>query len=172
MDITFVCNKCGQKIVIDEVGAGQFVNCPKCQVPLRVPVKHAPTPVTTPVTPALSNLVKCPDCSREVSKRATSCPHCGAPIAPAAPPPQPTTASVMACPSCRVQLVSKEKTKGGATLSGVLGLFLLISGVLAVFANVIVGGILIIAGILLGVGFRGKETVLVCPKCKKEVAKV
>lgn len=27
------------------------------------------------------NLFRCPDCSREVSKRAPACPHCGVPLA-------------------------------------------------------------------------------------------
>ncbi|MGD1018988.1 MAG: hypothetical protein ABSA12_06685 [Verrucomicrobiia bacterium] len=37
MDIEFYCFKCGQHIVIDAVGVGQAVNCPKCQARLVVP---------------------------------------------------------------------------------------------------------------------------------------
>lgn len=37
MDITFSCTKCGQHIVIDEVGAGLLVQCPKCNQSLTVP---------------------------------------------------------------------------------------------------------------------------------------
>ncbi|MEI8315339.1 MAG: DUF4041 domain-containing protein [Verrucomicrobiota bacterium] len=37
MDITFSCNKCGQHVVIDEAGAGMFVQCPKCGQSLAVP---------------------------------------------------------------------------------------------------------------------------------------
>lgn len=29
----------------------------------------------------MSNLTTCPDCGREVSTRASACPHCGAPLA-------------------------------------------------------------------------------------------
>jgi hypothetical protein len=39
MDISFSCDKCRQQIVIDEAGAGQLVNCPKCRAPLGVPYK-------------------------------------------------------------------------------------------------------------------------------------
>jgi len=38
MDIKFKCDGCGQDIVIDETGAGQLVNCPKCKNSVMVPV--------------------------------------------------------------------------------------------------------------------------------------
>ncbi|MGA2220412.1 MAG: hypothetical protein ABSH21_01300 [Verrucomicrobiia bacterium] len=50
MDIEFYCFKCGQHIVIDEAGAGQAVNCPKCGQPLAVP-QTQPGP-SKPMTPA------------------------------------------------------------------------------------------------------------------------
>ena len=28
------------------------------------------------------NLTLCPDCGRQISKRASSCPHCGGPVSP------------------------------------------------------------------------------------------
>jgi predicted RNA-binding Zn-ribbon protein involved in translation (DUF1610 family) len=37
MDITFACESCGQSIVIDEAGAGQLFDCPKCGTPVEVP---------------------------------------------------------------------------------------------------------------------------------------
>jgi DNA-directed RNA polymerase subunit M/transcription elongation factor TFIIS len=145
MDITFNCDKCGQHIAIDEAGAGQLVDCPKCGKPLEVPDKSQPldeaaslpTAVTKPFSPTFmlcphcgkdvfatgsvcvhcgqsihkqerskdhhsipvaaqdfaklrdqlgitstppAKLVRCPDCGREVSRRAATCPHCGAPL--------------------------------------------------------------------------------------------
>lgn len=50
MDITFNCDKCGQQMVIDEAGAGQLVDCPKCGTPLEVPYKSKPPP--SPAIPA------------------------------------------------------------------------------------------------------------------------
>ena len=45
MDITFVCDKCGQQIAIDEAGAGLQVQCPKCGHSLTVPViSRVPNP--------------------------------------------------------------------------------------------------------------------------------
>ncbi len=37
MDITFNCDKCGQRIVIDEAGAGMSVQCPSCGAEVMVP---------------------------------------------------------------------------------------------------------------------------------------
>ncbi len=50
MDITFNCDKCGQSLTIDEAGAGQLVDCPKCGIPLEVPYKNkAIPPVPAPL---------------------------------------------------------------------------------------------------------------------------
>jgi predicted RNA-binding Zn-ribbon protein involved in translation (DUF1610 family) len=38
MDILFNCQACGQGIVIDEAGVGLFIQCPKCNRSLIVPV--------------------------------------------------------------------------------------------------------------------------------------
>ena len=38
MDIKFKCDSCGQDIVIDETGAGNIVDCPKCKTSVMVPV--------------------------------------------------------------------------------------------------------------------------------------
>ncbi len=202
MAITFSCKKCGQQIVADDTAAGDDVHCPKCGKEVWVPFKSEPTPPETPAPPPTGEtrrrlgdapkpahhspspepaptisdapkLIHCPDCAREVSKRAATCPHCGAPILPPEPTAQASSAGAMTCPSCKVQLVSKEKARGGVTLAGVFGGLLFVSGILSVFVNAIVGGgVLIVAGIIISVALRGKETVLVCPKCRTEVCKV
>lgn len=54
MDISFSCTKCGQHITIDEAGAGQLVDCPKCGIPVEVPYKSKPivkTPTPAPAKP-------------------------------------------------------------------------------------------------------------------------
>jgi DNA-directed RNA polymerase subunit RPC12/RpoP len=127
-----------------------------------------------PAFPEVSvpKLMLCPDCGHEVSKRAATCPHCGAPIASTVAPPPAAASTAMTCPSCNVQLVSKEKSRGGLTLAGLFGAFLFVSGAVTVFFNAIVGGVLIVAGIVTSVALRGKDTVMVCPKCKREVSKL
>jgi len=79
MDITFNCEKCGQPLTIDEVSAGTIVKCPKCSESVLVPGVLAPEP-EEPIPSTPHNLICCPDCKREVSKRAAACPNCGAPI--------------------------------------------------------------------------------------------
>jgi hypothetical protein len=74
----------------------------------------------------------------------------------------------MTCSLCKIQLVSKEKARGGVTAAGLFGAFLFIGGVGTVFVNAIAGGVLILAGIVVSVALRGKETFLVCPSCKRE----
>lgn len=51
MDITFNCGKCGQSITIDEAGAGQLVDCPKCGKPMEVPYKSAAAVPQAPSVP-------------------------------------------------------------------------------------------------------------------------
>ena len=70
MDISFNCDKCGQPLAIDEAGAGQFVDCPKCSENLVVPSKSnsfatvntpSPRPVQSP--PSQQNqIMQCPSC--------------------------------------------------------------------------------------------------------------
>jgi predicted RNA-binding Zn-ribbon protein involved in translation (DUF1610 family) len=40
MDITFACINCGQKLEVDEGGAGVSIDCPKCGKPVSVPSRQ------------------------------------------------------------------------------------------------------------------------------------
>ncbi len=48
MDITFICDKCGQHISVDEAGAGITVDCPRCGKPTYVPSRPVPDFKSTP----------------------------------------------------------------------------------------------------------------------------
>ncbi len=52
MDISFSCNKCGQSLTIDEAGAGQLIDCPKCGTALEVPFRFNTSPKTIVPSPA------------------------------------------------------------------------------------------------------------------------
>jgi DNA-directed RNA polymerase subunit RPC12/RpoP len=75
MDITFSCTKCGQRIVIDEAGAGLIIPCPKCGRTLEVPNKSK--------LPDTDIRFVCCECGASVSQtkeqagKLHHCPKCG-----------------------------------------------------------------------------------------------
>lgn len=68
MDITFNCNKCGQSIAIDEAGAGQLVDCPKCGAPVEIPYKSPPPSATSAPQPPVWKAATAPDHASRVGK--------------------------------------------------------------------------------------------------------
>lgn len=60
MDILFVCPKCGQRMVIDEAGAGLRIQCPKCGGNVGVPDAggQGPIPSTKPANVTLPDREK------------------------------------------------------------------------------------------------------------------
>lgn len=71
-----------------------------------------------------SNLTACADCGGTVSKRAATCPHCGAPIGTRNPLPpqfiQAPAADAVRCPRCRTTQVHAGK-RGWNALTGLIG---------------------------------------------------
>lgn len=64
MDTAFICDKCGQHIVIDESGTGMTVRCPSCNDNLIVPAKGRAVkipPITVNVAGAIETLAKAVD---------------------------------------------------------------------------------------------------------------
>ena len=125
MDITFSCSKCGQHIAIDETGAGQLVDCPQCGISLEVPYKSEAATSRRAYPPPQTNLINCRDCGLEISKRAASCPHCGAPAASAAPPPQ----RYYKTPPPKVETVSTRSIVGYYFLAILMPLFGFFAGI-------------------------------------------
>jgi hypothetical protein len=44
MDISFTCDNCGQKLEVDESGAGMTIPCPTCEQVLTIPLKNEEVP--------------------------------------------------------------------------------------------------------------------------------
>ena len=69
-----ICPNCGKQLDRDDW-------CRNCGYDLReVEQERNETSKPAQSAPVKSNLVKCPDCGRMVSRNATSCPGCGCPF--------------------------------------------------------------------------------------------
>ena len=152
MDVTFVCEKCGQRIEIDEAGAGLQVQCPKCGQSLTVPVigrvpNPAPPLDSVPPTPPTSDTKKCPYCAETIKAEAKFCRFCNHDLVTSQPGlPAPTTASpkpavpaeTVAAPSKQVVIVARTKSMGIAFVLTFL------FGPLGMFYSTVVGGIVML----------------------------
>jgi hypothetical protein len=105
--ISFACLTCSTSYSVPDDKAGKRTRCPACGQALIVPTPApAPPPedalvdipmpkdkavdAPLPERPlAAPSLQPCPDCRREVSKRAAQCPHCGCPLKAGAAQPSP-----------------------------------------------------------------------------------
>lgn len=57
MDISFLCDKCGQKLVVNESGAGVVVPCPSCNQNLTIPVTQNNSPNTAENAASISDYI-------------------------------------------------------------------------------------------------------------------
>lgn len=85
-------------------------------------------------SPTASKLINCPDCEKEVSRRAASCPNCGCPISSEPQIKSTSTADESSIkPSTTITISRKEKKQSGdgdsylkLFLKGVIGLFAIV----------------------------------------------
>lgn len=92
--VTCACKHCGEYIEFDQDYNGLEIDCPHCGSKTSL----SDAPAFTPLVSQPSALTSCPDCSHQVSRRAVTCPHCGAPLAPPIAPPAPPPQIVYAAP--------------------------------------------------------------------------
>lgn len=78
-------------------------------------------------------LIKCPECGKEISDKAKTCPNCGAPVVLKA---QPTQSNVAPPPMVKNNM--PEKKKGSCLKS--IGIFFAVIIVLGVIGNLLGGG--------------------------------
>ena len=102
-------------------------------------------------------LQHCVECGGQVSDKAPTCPHCGAPINSAP--------RVAECQYCRVAMVQVVR-RPAVSLAGLAGIVIVLIGLgVAVFVSLLAGLFTIVLGIIVSTVLRGKKTVMACPKC-------
>lgn len=107
------------------------------------------------------SLIKCEECFKEISDKATTCPHCGAPTDKASQ----NIVNPNVCSNCGTNYIVEKKP---VTLSPVMivSIPLFLIGVFTLLSNWIVALIIIGIAFMIDHFGRSKKTVLVCPKCK------
>ena len=153
MSITIHCPKCKQTYVIDELSIGAKAQCEKCGCEFELSpaiVDKTETSISIPQTIVKENdnemkpqnqqeetidnskLTKCADCGKTISKRATTCPFCGAPRQEDPPYVEqdkwhnklkncpncghPVAEEAYVCPNCGRQFSTYERTGIGSPL--------------------------------------------------------
>lgn len=103
-------------------------------------------------------LTNCKECSKEISDKAASCPHCGAPTSSA-------TADPNACIKCGTHYIVEKKP---VTVSPVLLLTvpMFLVGMFLFLVNWLAALIVIGLAFMIDHFGRSKKNVLVCPKCQ------
>jgi hypothetical protein len=107
-------------------------------------------------------LITCPECNKEISDTAKSCPSCGYELKPS---------GKQLCPKCNLEAVAVERGKS-ATIGGVFGVFIILLSILVLFFNLLIGFIVMIFGILITAFSGDNIVVMICPKCKKVLSKI
>ena len=122
----------------------------------------------------MSDEKQCPFCAETIKAAAIKCRFCGSSLTDEAHDNQfkeDKGVRVATCPNCLVAMMSTQK-RGMSSLGGFIGvIFVVIGFVLMVFGEHLVGLVLITLGIVM-IFVSGKKTVMVCPSCGKEGARL
>jgi predicted RNA-binding Zn-ribbon protein involved in translation (DUF1610 family) len=115
-------------------------------------------------------LINCEECTKEISDKAISCPHCGAPThaSRVAALKSPTIPS---CLKCNIALVKTSRVKRSAAAEVIGGILLAVS-IIVFFFNWLIAIVLVCVAFLISYLGKEKYELLVCPNCGKEGSKL
>jgi hypothetical protein len=77
--IKIICPNCGKRLEAPEEAAGGKGKCPDCGMVFDVPGGRR---LATKKEPIIRGLINCPECKKQCSSSAESCPHCGYKLPP------------------------------------------------------------------------------------------
>ncbi|MCX6558353.1 MAG: zinc ribbon domain-containing protein [Candidatus Aminicenantes bacterium] len=107
-------------------------------------------------------LITCPECKKEISDTAKSCPSCGYEL---------KASEKQLCPKCNIEAIAVKK-KNQVSIGGILGALIFIIAIPILFYNWLIGIAAMILGAIIGSVARGEYIEMTCPKCKKVISKI
>ena len=120
----------------------------------------------------MSDEKQCPFCAETIKAAAIKCRFCGSSLTDEAHDNQfkeDKRVRVATCPNCLVAMISTQKKT--ASLGGFIGVIFVLIGFVSLLTQILVGLVLITLGIVM-IFVSGKKTVMVCPSCGKEGARL
>lgn len=107
-------------------------------------------------------LITCPECKKEISNTAKTCPSCGFEM---------QASDKQLCQNCNIEAIAIKKKKQ-ASIGGIIGALIFIIAIPVLFFNLLIGIAAMILGAIVGSVSRGEYIEMTCPKCKKVISKI
>ena len=167
-DVLCQCRSCGWNVQFARERTGETVPCPNCNSELLlVAERRALPPPKASQQLSSPNLMPCPDCGREVSTRAESCPGCGLPLKPSKNDPSPVELTRFG------RIKTKSESFGVGCLLQLIGLVVIWFfpiGTIAAICLFVMGSAAARYPVCSECGIKlNSRDVRICPACKSRI---